>query len=282
MRTSIKKVALSILFLLPTTLMAEFRFKQIAQFDIPEARQGVAVDQDYFYAVDNRAIAKYRKESGTLVKRWEERAGGHFIHLDSAVAVDGRIYAAHSNWPHVPIKSSVEVWNAETMTHIQTHTFERPELESLTWLDFHGGYWWGTFAHYDRIGDDGNPYGGGTVNTTLNKFDKGWNIIDSWTFPAELLKAFGTMSNSGGSWGPDGFLYVTGHDLSAVYKMKIPEAGSRLELAETIPLNIRGQGIAWDRQQGNVLYGIIRATDAEKQRGISNKVVAFRYGLTAP
>jgi hypothetical protein len=273
----IKKIAISILFFLPALSMAKVRFKQIAQFDVPDAKQGIAVDRDYFYAVDDRAIAKYRKQDGKLVNRWEDRAGRHFIHLNSAVVVDGKLYAAHSDWPRLPPTSSVEIWNAKTMAHIQTHTFGLSSLGYLTWLDFHNGYWWGAFAHYGRIGrgSGGDAYDGGTIKTSLSKFDKDWNIIGSWAFPAKLLKAFGTMSNSGGSWGPDGFLYLTGHDLAAVYKVKIPEFGSTLNLVETIPLHIRGQGIAWDRHQDNVFYGIIRATAAETKRGLSNKTEIF-------
>jgi hypothetical protein len=275
----IKRTVISALFLLPMTLVAEVQFKQIAQFNIPGASQGVAVDRDYFYAVDNRAIAKYRKDSGEFVNRWEDRAGDHFIHLDSAVAVDGKIYAAHTNWPQLPVNSSVEIWNAGTMKHIRTHTFDRPELGWLTWLDFHDGHWWGTFAHYDLAGPGGMPYGGGKANTLLARLDQDWNICKFWRFPAQLLDKFGAMSNSGGSWGPDGFLYLTSHDLAEVYQIKLPADGSVLEMAKMLPLNIRGQGIAWDRHQGNVLYGIIRATGAEKRQGITHKVVAFQYDL---
>ncbi|WP_374089498.1 hypothetical protein [Methylomicrobium lacus] len=279
MTTLIKYVTVSILFLLPMVLKAEVRFKQIAQFDIPEAKQGIAVDRDYFYAVDNRAIAKYWKHSGRLVTRWEARPGGPIIHLDSAVAIDGKIYAAHSNWPHLPIGSSVEIWNASTLQHIRTHRLDRPEWGSLTWLDYHDGCWWGTFAHYDRVGPDGKPYGGGKSKAILAKFDSDWNLLQSWTFPADVLQKFGAMSNSGGSWGPDGFLYVTGHDLAEIYKMQIPHAGTVLDWVGTLPLNIRGQGIAWDRHAGNALYGIIRATDEEVRRGVSNQVVVFRSGI---
>ena len=74
-------------------------------------------------------------------------------------------------------------------------------------------------------------------------------------------------------------LYITGHDLSEIYKVEIPDAGSVIEVVETIPLNIRGQGIAWDRHDRGVLYGIIRATDEEEQMGVSNKVVVFRSNI---
>ena len=41
--------------------------------------------------------------------------------------------------------------------------------------------------------------------------------------------------------------------------MKLPEAGSVLEWLDTIPLNIAGQGIAWDRSDPGTIYGIIRS-----------------------
>ena len=40
----------------------------------------------------------------------------------------------------------------------------------------------------------------------------------------------------------------------------------------------RGQGIAWDRSQPGVIYGIIRATAKEKAAGGKHKVTVFRMG----
>ena len=137
------------------------------------------LDKDYFYAVDNRTIAKVDKHTGTVVDKWEDVPGGPFIHLDSAMVRHGKIYAAHSNWRRLPMTSSIEVWDAKTMEHIETHSFGRAGLGSFTWFDYHEGYCWGTFANYDRLGPDGNPYGG-RMNTTLAKFDNGWNILQTW------------------------------------------------------------------------------------------------------
>jgi hypothetical protein len=47
-------------------------------------------------------------------------------------------------------------------------------------------------------------------------------------------------------------------------------------VVEIIPMNIRGQGIAWDRSDRGVIYGIIRATAAERKEGASHKVTVFR------
>jgi len=258
---------------------AEVVFTQIAEFDVPEADQGIAVDKDHFYAVDNRTIAKYDKATGTLVDRWDDAADGSMIHLDSAMVRNGRIYAAHSNYRRLPMTSSIEVWDARTMEHIGSYSLGR-SLGSFTWFDYHDGYWWGAFANYDRLGPDGKPYGG-TINTTLAQFDKDWNILQTWIFPPELLERFEIMSNSGGSWGPDGYLYLTGHDLAEVYKVRLPASGSVLEVEEIIPLNVHGQGIAWDRHAKTVLYGILRATDEEEAQGIGNRVVVFQSNIPA-
>lgn len=275
------------LLTVPPGFAEEVSFEQIQEFSIPEANQGVGVDEEHFYAVDNRTIAKYTKH-GELVDIWEGPEEGPIIHLDSAVVVeDGKLYASHSNWRLLPMTSSVEVWDAESMEHIDSHSIGI-SLGSLTWLDKHDGYWWGTFANYDREANlpDGTPAGvpyamqpTGNINTVLVKFDENWQVLESWVFPVELLEKFDVMSNSGGSWGPDGYLYVTGHDLPEIYKMQLPEAGSMLEVVETIPLNIRGQGIAWDRSDPGILYGIIRATDEEEAEGITNSVVVFESNL---
>jgi hypothetical protein len=75
--------------------------------------------------------------------------------------------------------------------------------------------------------------------------------------------------------GSDGFLYLTGHNPAEVYKMRLPKAGSILELVETIPANISGQGIAWDRSDRGVLYGIIRPPRKVRDT-VSNKVTVFQ------
>jgi len=66
------------------------------------------------------------------------------------------------------------------------------------------------------------------------------------------------MSVSGGSWGADGKLYITGHDSAEVYILKLPLSGSVLEYLQSVKIDSRGQGIAWDRSEKDMLYGIIR------------------------
>ena len=250
-------------------------FEQIAEFAVPEANQSVGVDARYFYAVDNQAIGKYDKLTGELVERWQGPSEGPIMHLDSAMLMDGKLYAAHSNYPDWPMTSSVEIFDADTMEHVGTHSFGI-RWGSLTWMDWHDGHWWMTFANYDvKLGPGQTAYGH-KANTVVLQLTADFRPLQSWTLPKEVLDRFEEMSNSGGSWGPDGFLYLSGHDPAEVYKMTLPKAGSVLQLVEIVPLNIRGQGIAWDRSQPGVIDGIVRATAQEHAAGIANRVTVSR------
>jgi hypothetical protein len=247
----------------------------VAEWPVPEASQGVAVDGGFFYTIDDRVVAKYEKKTGLLVKRWEGDRSGPIIHLDGGVVRGGRLYVAHSNYPAWPMTSSLEIWDTATLEHIGSRSFGI-NWGSLTWVDFHAGHWWMVFANYDQpIGPNRTPYGH-KVATQLIKFTEDFVMVEAWTMPKGVLDRFGLMSNSGGSWGPDGFLYLTGHDLGEAYKIRLPKAGSVLELVATIPLGIRGQGIAWDRSDVGVLYGVVRAAPSERTTGGTDKVVSFR------
>ncbi len=237
-------------------------FEQLFAFPVPEANQAVAVDANYFYAIDNRTIAKYNKQTGQFVTKWQGASDGPIIHLDSGMVMNGVLYCAHSNYSQYPMTSSVEMFDVNTMQHIGTHSFGI-HWGSLTWLDWYDNAWWAGFANYDQPYGPGGTLYGGKVNTTVVKFDAKWQWQEAWTEPKAILDKFELMSNSGGTWGPDGYLYLSGHDPQEVYKMRLPSAGSVLELVETIPLpGIRGQGIAWDRsipgKNQGILWGIMR------------------------
>jgi hypothetical protein len=249
----------------------------IGAFDVPEANQAVGVDEKYFYAVDNQAIGKYDKKTGKLVKRWQGDRKGPILHLDSAMVMDGRLYCAHSNYPEWPMTSSLEIFDAETLEPVASHSFGI-QYGSLTWVDWKDGHWWMTFANYDKpFGPDKTKYGN-KLNTLMVKFTREFVPVESWVLPKVLLDKFEDMSNSGGAWGPDGYLYLTGHDPAELYRVRLPKHGSIVEVVDVIPMDIRGQGIAWDKSQPGVIYGIIRATPQEKAAGRQHRVTVFKLG----
>jgi hypothetical protein len=225
-------------------------------FDVPEARQAVAVGERHFYAIGNRVIAKYDKQTGRRMAAWEGPEGGPIQHLNSGAVVDGRLYCAHSNYPNIPMTGSVEIWDAETLAHVGSHSFGAGQ-GSLTWVDRHAGHWWAGFAHYS--GERAEP-GKDTSWTQVVQLDDRWRRLQAWVFPREVVERLRPMSNSGASWGSDGLLYCTGHDHHEVYAMRLPKLGSTLELERVVPLASFGQGIAWDRTAGATrdLWGIVR------------------------
>ena len=212
-----------------------------------DANQAVAVDRSFFYAVDNRSITKHDRATGKPLLQFVSDAAGPLIHMDSAAVVGDRLYAAHSNYDQSPMTSSVEIYDTRTLRHVGTHSLGI-DRGSLTWLDRHDGAWWAGFANYDEVPDgETEPYGG-TYNTQVVKMDDHFQVVEAWTIPKAILDRFKPMSNSGGSWGPDGRLWLTGHDLGEAYVMTLPPAGGDLTWVATVTLpGVEGQGIAWDR-----------------------------------
>lgn len=232
------------------------RYVEVRRFRAPEARQGVTVDADHFYAIDNHRIAKYSRATGEKVGEWRGTPDGPLVHLNSCVVLDGRLVCSHSNYPGIPMLSSVEIFDAGTMEHIDSHSFGRHE-GSLTWTLARGGEWWAAFAHYGNYG--GIP-GRGPEWTSLIRFDDEWNRREAFAFPASLIDRFSPHSTSGGNWGEDGNLYVTGHDAREIYVLRLPDMGSVLVWVDTRPAPMEGQ--AWGFEPGDpaTVWGIVRGS----------------------
>jgi len=233
----------------------------VQTFETFDARQGIAVDDGHFYAVNNFRITQHARDGGAPLLQWDGRSddNGPLVHLDSGVIHKGRLYAAHSNYPHWPMTSSIEIWEAATLEHINSISFGI-DAGSMTWVDRHGGHWWGAFGNYDKV-QDGQQYPyGETHHTQVVQMDNDFRVLRRWVYPPELLQRMRPMSNSGGSWGPDGLLYVTGHDHPEIYVVAPPTTGSTMDWLATIEVpGLNGQGIAWDRSvDSRVLWAILK------------------------
>jgi hypothetical protein len=226
----------------PQQLEAEL----LRTYDAFDANQGVAVDRSRFYAVDNRSITQHDRSTGEPLLQVAGASDGPLIHMDSGAVYHGRLYAAHSNYDESPMESSVEVFDARTLEHVGSQSFGI-DRGSLTWIDRYDGFWWAGFANYDVIPDGQTMPYGQTDNTQVVKMNDDFQVVAAYTIPREILDRFRPMSNSGGSWGPDGRLWITGHDLGEAYVMEPSTAGSELRWIATVSLpGVEGQGIAWD------------------------------------
>ena len=231
------------------------KIREVKRYPAAEARQGVAVDREFFYAIGNHSIGKYDKHSGARLGGWECPEGKPLIHLNGGIVHEGRLYCAHSNYPQVPMTGSIEIWDTKSMKHVGSHSFGI-YAGSTAWIERLAGFWYVGFAHYQNKGGEPNR---DPAWTTVVKFDPGWNRLEGWVFPGEVIRRFEGYSSSGGVIDPQGYLYATGHDAREVYVLKFPDAGSVLELIEIMPVTFPGQGIAWDRSDPGTLYAISKA-----------------------
>lgn len=239
--------------------------KLVREYAAPEARQGVAVDARYVYAIVNTVIGKYDKRSGELLARWTSPRGGLIRHINSCYAAAGKLWCANSNFPEVPMGSSIEVIDTASMKHESSHSLGLTEEGSLTFFEpYLGGYIAG-FAHYDEIGGAG--YKGSRYSAVVT-YDGQWRRTGGWLIPETVQKLMAPHAASGGGIGPDGLLYLLGHDRPELYVLAKPRLGPVLLHLATIEIAAEGQALAWDRTvPGRRLYaisrpnGVIRAFD---------------------
>jgi hypothetical protein len=215
---------------------------QTAVLAAPEAVQAAAANERFVFAVANTQVAKYDRATGERLAV----SSGEAKHLNSAFVWKGRLYCAHSNYPQTPQRSEIKALDVESL-RLETFKDFGDFAGSLTWAVHHADHWWCNFAHYGA--DNGR--------TCLVKFDAQWREQARWTYPREVLGELGSYSLSGGVW-RDGELLVTGHDDPVVFRLRLPESGSVLELLGKQKVPFTGQGIAHDPRTGG-LVGINRA-----------------------
>ena len=228
---------------------------ELNSFYASEASQGVAVDDQYFYAVTNRALGKYKKSTGEKISSWKDSKGGPFIHMNAGIIKEGMLIASHSNFPGVPMLSSLEYFDVRNFKHLKSFSFGMIPNGSLTWVDTQDGKWYACFVNYS--GKSGVP-GQDSFWSHLVRLDEEKKFVQCWMFPKELIQKFKWGGMSGGGFGPGGFLYVSGHDNPELYVLRFPKAGSTMEWIATVSLPIQGQAFAWDPVRPNIVYGIRR------------------------
>ena len=228
---------------------------EVTRMAAAEAHQGVVADGRYLWAISNSEIGKYDRKTGTRVALWQGDPA-HFKHMNSCILRGRHLVCAASNYPDVPMASAIEWFDADRMTHVATRSLG-PRYGSLTWADWRDGSWWLCFANYD--GKGGEP-GRDHRATALVRTSPDFVEQGAWLFPESVLDRFAPRSASGGVWGGDGLLYVTGHDRPELYVLKLPEAGPVLDHITTIAIPSDGQAIAWETGGKRILWSIERAT----------------------
>lgn len=245
----------NLLLLLSVFMPAFFTYAQVHYtiekvYPVRSGSQAVAVDKNNFYAISNREIGKYTLD-GEWIAEWAETDRQKIKHMNSGVVVRGKLYCAHSNFPEVPMASSIEVFDTQTMRHIESISLGI-SIGSCTWILPKKNGWYVFFAHYDKGGKEPDR---DARWSQLIEYDKKWNRKRGWTLPDSLLEEVRPHSLSGAVL-IDGVLYCTGHDKQEAYLLRIPDRGMNLEWTDTINIPCKGQGIALDKD--GCLWGIDR------------------------
>lgn len=263
MKRLLALLGLTLAAVVPPTKAVEgtnpWRFEELSRRPAVEARQGVAATADALYAIGNHELGKYDRATGRRLARWECPEGDPLTHLNAGVVHQGRLYCAHSNYPGVPMFSSVEIWDTDTLRHVGSHSFGRTD-GSLTWFVRRNDRWLACFVHYAKRG--GEP-GRGPEWTRLVEYDDAWRPTGAgWVFPPDLVARLASRgySISGGALGPGGHLFVTGHDEPEFYILKFPEAGPALRWVGTVAMTGEGQAFAWDPVEPGVVHLILKRT----------------------
>lgn len=224
-------------------------------FEAPESDQGVAADARHFFAVDNTVIAKYEIRSGKRAGEWVGPRYGLISHMNSCLAAVGKLWCANSNYPLTPMGSSVEVFDAATMKHVDSHSLGMMDEGSITWFDRYRSGWIAGFAHYD--GDGGLPFKDHRFSSILT-FDAEWRRNGGWLFPASVLERMAPYAASGGAIGPDGWLYLIGHDRPELYVVARPPMGPTLIHIATITVEAEGQAFSWAQDGTRTIFTVDR------------------------
>jgi hypothetical protein len=227
----------------------------VRTYEAAEARQGVAVDGRSFYPVGNSELAKYDIESGRFVGKWVGTPDGPIRHMNSCIADEGRVWCANSNYPQTPMGSSIEIFDAATLDHVDSHSLGSREEGSLTWFDRFRGGWIAGFAHYDGTG--GVPLRGHSFSSVL-AFDGQWRRTGGWLFPESIVERMAPNAASGGAVGPDGWLYLLGHERPELYVVGRPTMGPVLLHLATIDAEVPGQAFAWAKDGTRTIFAIDR------------------------
>lgn len=248
-------LALSLLVAVAPVVAAEHMAKTLRVYDAADADQGVAVDDHFFYAVDNVVIAKHRRDTGELVARWDGGDAGSLQHINSCLVVAERLECAHSNYPAIPMASSIEWFDAATLVPVDSVSLGMTDEGSVTWTDALSSGRIAGFAHYDEKG--GEPYKGAAYGSVV-LFDNDWRRVGGYAFPPSVAERLAPHAASGGAIGPDGLLYVLGHDRPEMYVLAKPDMGPYLVHVASLSLEANGQAFAFDPSGLRIVWVIDR------------------------
>ncbi len=236
-------------------VVQELRAEEIGRYKALEAGQGAAVDRKHVYALFNFGVGKYRRSDGEKVAEWRGARGGLIGHLNSCLILAKELWCANSNHPKLPFANSIERFDPETLKHAGTTPLGVMDEGSLVWFDTVPEGWIVGLAHYND--ETGLPFKDNT-HAGVFLYDAQWRRIGGWALPASIIERMAPQAASGGAIGPDGLLYLMGHDKPEMYVLARPAMGPTLIHVATIAIDAEGQAFDFDESAPRDVCAISR------------------------
>lgn len=233
----------------------QLKATETARFPAPEAGQGVAVDKEHVYAVGNFVIARYDRATGVREAIWRGARGGLIGHLNACYVATGELWCANSNHPRLPFANSIEIFDAATLDHKRTIPLGIMDEGSLVWFDRMGKDWIVGLAQYNDetgLAFKNNTFAG------VQLHDDRWRRLGGWALPESVIALMAPQAASGGALGPDGLLYLMGHDRPEMYVLARPRMGPYLIHVATIAIAAEGQAFDFDESRPSEVCAISR------------------------
>ena len=163
-----------------------------------------------------------------------------------------------------------------TLDHVASHSLGLLDEGSITWFDKYRDGFIAGFAHYD--GANGAGFKDHRYSSVVT-FDAEWRRTGGWLFPASVVERMAPDAASGGAIGPDGWLYLLGHDRPEMYVVGRPAMGPTLIHVATIDLEAEGQAFSWAPDGSRTIFTIDRRKGLVRSIALP-EVAAAPNGLT--
>jgi len=249
-------VYISIVFFLVMFFSSVYQAEHFTELQLVKtlpniSAQSIAVGEDVFYAIQPTHITQYSLTTGAVLHEVDLIGHTRIKSLQGGVVVRNRLYVTNHNPETLGSKqNTIEVFDA-TLKYIY-HINVTGNTGKLTWVDYYDDKWWGGFAHDDAM----------VANTVMVEFyhprpdlsstpeDKDlvqWHIRNRWFLPAIVYENMRPYSNYGGSFGPDGKMYMTGNKSNKVYVLDFYRSTPMLSLDHVKETELNGNGLTWHR-----------------------------------
>jgi hypothetical protein len=213
---------------------------------------GVAVDKDHFYAINDTSISKHNIVTGDVITQTSFENHSRIKHLNSGVVHADRIYVCNNPNDF----NTIEVFNTN-LEHKYTIDIAG-NCGSLKAIDYYKSRWWGCFVHTEHDGVNtiiAEMYSPSPDLHATDKIHK-WTIRNRFHFPDDARKDMCSNNVSGFTFGPRGLVYATVDTTNSLYVMHMSYNTQTMTLDEIISLDgVDGKSIVWDRKR-KLLFGV--------------------------